>query len=250
MNRTLLFIVILWLQVGVLAQPLSVAHRGGPKLGPENALVTFEKALELKVDAIELDIHQSRDGGLVVIHDSTLKRTHGLEGEVDKMTTEELVAAGVPTLQQAIDLCKGRARLFIEIKHPHGRRHEGIEERLLQAMRNNDLLESAVVISFDAKSLKTLHELEPKIITGWLVGDAVRAREVDHALGISYISPHYGKVDSAFVEWAHGSGYKVSVWTVDDPIAIEQMIAVGCDAVTTNDPEKLIGLIKASRCAK
>ncbi len=245
----LLFLVVCF-QSGLFAQPLTVAHRGGPKLGAENALSTFEKAMEHKVDAIELDIHQSRDGGLVVIHDSNLKRTHGVEGEVDQMTTEELLTAGVPTLQQAIELTKGRCRLFIEIKHPHGRRHQGIEERLLKVMRDNDLWESAVVISFDPQSLKTLHELESKVVTGWLVGDAIRAKEVDPELGVTYISPHYGKVDRTFVEWAHRSGYQVSVWTVDDPQAIEQMLDIGCDAITTNDPVELIELTKASRSVK
>lgn len=230
------------LHLHVLAQPLSVAHRGGPRLGPENALSTFEKALELKVDAIELDIHQSRDGELVVIHDSTLQRTHAREGEVDKMTTEELLAAGVPTLQQAIERTQGRCRLFIEIKHPHRYRHQRIEERVLKAIKDNGLMESAVVISFDETSLRRLHELDRRVTTGWLVGDAVTAREVKPDLGITYISPHYGKVDAAFVEWAHQTGYKVSVWTVDDPKAIEQMIQIGCDAITTNDPQRLLEL--------
>ncbi len=234
-----LFSLLLLLQVGALAEPLSVAHRGGPRLGPENALATFQRALEFQVDAIELDIHQSRDGGLVVIHDSNLKRTHGVDGEVDQMTIEELTRAGVPTLQQAIDLTQGRCRLFIEIKHPHGRRHQGIEERLLRVIKENGLMESAVVISFDSTSIRRLHQLDHHLTTGWLAGDAMKAQQIDPELGATYVSPHYGKVDAAFTQWAHDAGYKVSVWTVDDPEAIRRMAEVGCDAITTNDPEGL-----------
>lgn len=249
---------LLTLQLALGAQPLSVAHRGGPKLGAENTLVTFQKALELGVDAIEVDVHQSLDGEPAVIHDSTLKRTHGIDGAVNQMTAQELGALGVPTLQQAVDLVAGRSRLFIEIKQPRGGRHHGIEERVVKIIKDNGLMESAVVISFDAETLRRVYELERRVSTGWLTGNSATARQVRPELSLTYISPHYKAVDVEFVNWAHGMGYKVSVWTVDDPKAMSALIDAGCDAITTNDPERLLlelaGRknipVKASPCAR
>ena len=128
-NLCTVLILFLLLAVAALARPWVVAHRGGSALGPENSLELFQKALELGVDAIELDIHQSADGHLMVIHDISLKRTHGVDKRVDELDLAALQGYGVPTLQEAIDLVDGRCVLVVEVKHPKGSRHQGIERR-------------------------------------------------------------------------------------------------------------------------
>ena len=130
--------------------------------------------------------------------------------------------------------------MFVEIKHPHGSRYEGIESRLLEALRRNDLVGSAVVISFDAASLRTLHELEPELATGYLIGGAIETGDLKERLGITYLSPHYSRVDKASAERVRQAGLKLSVWTVDDESAMEAMRDLGCDAITTNRPEVLL----------
>jgi len=232
--------LVFLLTVG-FAQPLVVAHRGGTALGPENRLSTFQEAIALKVDAIELDIHQSKDGALMVIHDNTLDRTFGRPGRVDRMTRQELVEIGVPTLEQAVDLAKGRCRLVVEIKHPHGdERHEGIEKRLVELLRTKNVVQETIVISFDKKSLVTLHKLAPELTTGYLF--ATPGYPLDQAraeLGVTYVGPYYLLATPAFIGEAHKAGLKVNPWTVNQASGMRLLIESDCDAITTNEPALL-----------
>ena len=220
------------------ATPWVVAHRGGPVLGPENRLETFRKAIDLGVDAIEFDIQQSRDGHLVVLHDITLARTFGHLGRVDQMTLAELQKLGVPTLNQTLKLARRRCRLLVEIKQPPDSRHKGIENRLMRSLREHKMVDDVVVISFDAESLRRLHKLEPRLATGYLTVQPTR-REVARELGVTYLAPHFSGIDATFVQEAHAAGFKVGVWTVNDPAALKAMIDAGCDAITTDRPDLL-----------
>ena len=191
-NLCTVLILFLLLAVAALARPWVVAHRGGSALGPENSLENFQKALELGVDAIELDIHQSADGHLMVIHDISLKRTHGVDKRVDELDLTALQGYGVPTLQEAIDLVDGRCVLVVEVKHPKGSRHQGIERRLVDLLAENELTTSALVISFDSVTLKRVHEIEPSIKTGFLYRiPTVLADSAKKEMGVSYLCPHY-----------------------------------------------------------
>ena len=238
--------MILLLTLVAWADPWVVAHRGGTGLGPENRLQTFAKALELGVDALELDIHQSSDGGLVVIHDLTLDRTFGVSGRVDRMTLKQLKALGVPTLQQVVDLVGGRAALVVEIKQPKdGTHHQGIEKRLIALLKKNDILESTVVISFYADSLKVLHKLEPALATGYLFGGtALRPNELKRELGVSYAGPHYKLATAEYIRECHQAGLKVSTWTVNDTGAMRALVSSGVDCITTNHPDQLLKLLR------
>ena len=117
--RTTLFKIILALCLlsSASSEPLVVAHRGGRNIGPENRLSTITKAIELGVDAIEVDIHQSRDGHLIVAHDLTLDRCFGVAGQINLMTVDELRALGAPTLQEVAQLVDGRCRLVLSLIH-------------------------------------------------------------------------------------------------------------------------------------
>ena len=242
MRRMLLFLFCL--SSVALARPWVVAHRGGTKLGAENALPTFEKAIALGVDAIELDIHLTRDNGLVVIHDETVDRTFpGHTGAVGEMTEQEASAVGLPTLAQALEVCKGRCKVFVEIKHPHSRRYEGIEKVLLQVLEEHDMLDQVVVISFDAESLRVLRQLEPKLATAYLSSKALDPWDIGNNPKASYASPHFKNVDGTYVDAVHAAGLKISVWTVDDRESMQRMRDLGCDAVTTNDPELLLDVV-------
>ncbi|MEW6284510.1 MAG: glycerophosphodiester phosphodiesterase [Candidatus Eremiobacterota bacterium] len=242
--RVLVCILLMLLCPAVAsARPWVVAHRGAPSLGPENALATFEKACDLGVDAIELDIHQSRDGGLLVIHDDTLDRTYGRPGKVGEMTKSELVEVGVPTLQQALQVIRRRCQVLVEIKHPGDSRYQGIEERLLEVLRSEGRLQGVVVISFDSTSLRRLHELQPSLVTGWLVGIPVDPSRARRELGITYLAPHFSLVDQRLVREVRASGLKLGVWTVNREADLRRMVELGCDAITTDEPRRLMELL-------
>lgn len=239
-------LVCVWLCLAglALARPWVVAHRGGTVLGAENRLSTFEKAIALGVDAIELDIHLTRDNKLVVIHDETVDRTFpGHTGRVAEMTLEQAQALGLPSLEQALQLCKGRCRVLVEIKHPHGARYEGIEQALLAVLERQGMLDQVVVISFDAKSLRILRQLDGKIPTGYLTSKAQDPDILKSDPNPTYSAPHFQTVDRAYVTAAHARGLKVSVWTVNDRTAMQQMRDLDCDAITTNDPAMLLEVL-------
>lgn len=239
-NLCTVLILFLLLAVAALARPWVVAHRGGSALGPENSLENFQKALELGVDAIELDIHQSADGHLMVIHDISLKRTHGVDKRVDELDLTALQGYGVPTLQEAIDLVDGRCVLVVEVKHPKGSRHQGIERRLVDLLAENELTTSALVISFDSVTLKRVHEIEPSIKTGFLYRiPTVLADSAKKEMGVSYLCPHYLLATPSMIKKAHADGLKVNTWTVNEEKVMKRLMESECDTVTTDHPDVL-----------
>lgn len=223
-------------------QPLVVAHRGETDHARENSLEAFRQALADGADALELDLHLTRDGDLAVNHDDTLDRTYGRPGVVREMTSEELRAAGVPMLSDVLALPADR--LILELKHPKGGRHVGIEQIVIDQLQKAGAEERSVVISFDETSLKTLHQLEPELATGYLYGgdkvDPARAKE---ELGIVYLGPHFSVVNEEYVRKAHEVGLKVNPWTVDELKDMERMIELGCDAITTDRSGNLVQLL-------
>lgn len=221
------------------ADPWVVAHRGGAKLAPENTVAAFEKAIALGADAIELDIHLSSDGEIVVIHDDTLDRTFGQSGVVRQMTAAQLRAAGVPMLRDVLKL--SGVKWIVEIKHPHGGRNEGIEEKLVQMLDGD--LDRYVVITFDQQSLRRLHQLQPDLATGFLYSTPHDAEEVKRDLGVRYLGPNFRLVNRAFIDAAHDAGLKVNPWTVNEEKDLRAMLDLGCDAITTDRPDRLLQML-------
>lgn len=225
--------------VPAAADPWVVAHRGGAKLAPENSVEAFHNAIKLGADAIELDIHLSADGELVVIHDDTLDRTFGRPGVVRQMSAADLRSAGVPLLRDVLKLTG--VKWIVEIKHPHGGRHDRIEEKLLEALEGP--LDSYVVITFDRESLRRLHQLKPDLATGYLFTTPVDAAEVKRELGVRYLGPNFRLVNRAFVDAAHDAGLKVNPWTVNEENDLQSMLEIGCDAITTDRPDRMLKLL-------
>ena len=143
-------------------------HRGAAGLEPENTIRSFQRALALGVDQVELDVHLTHDRELVVIHDETLDRTTNGRGPVHAVTLAEIqtLDAGkgerVPTLQEVIDVVKGRAVLQIELKGL------GVEEAVVQAVEANQMVDAVVVTSFRHYMVRRMKALNPRVSTGVL----------------------------------------------------------------------------------
>ena len=237
-------------------RPLILAHRGASIEAPENTLAAFRQAIELGADGIELDVHLSRDGELVVIHDERVDRTTNGKGWVKDLTLSQLKSldAGswfdpafkgerIPTLKEVIDLVSGRCKLInIEIKsgiilYP------GIEEKVLREMETSDLLGKVIISSFNHFSLKTIKEMNPDVKTGilymeGLVDPWIYARHVP----ADALHPIFHAVTPEIVNGAHSTGLGVHAWTVDKPEDITRMSGYGVDAVITNDPRTAVHL--------
>src|SRR5207248_2341299 len=177
-----------------------VAHRGGSLLAPENTLAAFRNALTLPVDAIELDVHMTRDGHAVVFHDNTVEgRTNGAGNilDLDFAYLRSLNAVAhfpggwpepqqIPTLREVLDLTKGHVQVYIEIKQSKRngvyRRYPHIAETVIDDVRAAGMLDQVLVISFDWSILPRVKSFAPIIQTGALVSKDVWNPQADQAL--------------------------------------------------------------------
>jgi glycerophosphoryl diester phosphodiesterase len=226
-----------------------VGHRGAMGYCPENTLASFETGLELGADWIEMDVHLSKDGELVVIHDETLDRTtngHGYVRDHTLSELEQLDAGGgerIPTLNQVLAWARSKhAILDIEIKNAP-LYYDGIERKIVNALSQQAMTEQVVVISFDHPAVKRIKELDERILTGVLYAarpvDAVALARQANADGLL---PQYAYVTAADVEHAHAAGLFVAPWTVNERHTAEALKSQGVDAIATNYPDKLTGL--------
>jgi glycerophosphoryl diester phosphodiesterase len=237
---------------------LAIAHRGGARYAPENTLAAFRLALADGVPAVECDVQQTGDGRVVVIHDQTVDRTTNGRGRVASFAFDALrrldaggwFGAGfagtpIPTLDEVLDLVRGRALLQIEIKNAPTF-YEGIERRVVDAVRRRGMEEDVLLMSFDHVSVRTMRELAPRspcgiIYAARLVDGVAAAR----AAGADALCLHWAFATADVIAAAHSAGLRVLVWTVDDEADAHACLAAGVDGLTSNDTRMLRRLLPA-----
>jgi glycerophosphoryl diester phosphodiesterase len=237
---------------------LLAAHRGGALLWPENSLLAFRNALALGADFIEFDVHLSRDGEVMVIHDATLDRTTTGSGPVRDHTMAELKAlrlkdrAGtvtqepVPTLDEVTAVAaQAKRRMLLEIKvDPSKARYPGIEEKVMAVLDRHGMVASTVVTSFEASTWRRIRELRPEVATCALYSARALRRsslgaELDmlKAAGVGYIGVEHTAVDAAAAAEARRAGVGLGAWTVNDPGDMKRMIEAGVTILITDQPD-------------
>jgi glycerophosphoryl diester phosphodiesterase len=240
------------------ASPLLAAHRGGSLLWPENSLLAFRNALALGADFIEFDVHLSRDGEVMVIHDATLDRTTTGAGPVRDHSVAELkalrlkdrsgtvTAETVPTLDEVVEVAaRAKRRMLLEIKVDAGKaRYPGIEEKVLAILDRHAMTASTVVMSFEAPTWRRVRELRPEVATCALYSARTLARtslsaELDtlRAAGVRFIGVEHTVVDAAAVKQAQEAGIGLGAWTVNSPADMQQMIGAGVTILITDQPD-------------
>lgn len=231
---------------------LRIGHRGAAGTHPENTLVSFARAVELGCDGIEFDVHRTKDGHLVVIHDPTLNRTTNGTGWVREHTLADIkkldagkwkhakyVGERVPTLAEVIDQTPKSLKLFIELK-AGSIHYPGIEADLVQALISEGAVERTQISSFDHHALKLIHELAPEMELGMLIADnPVDPVAMASACGATAIHPYYLWVLPQMVMEARAAGMKVNVWNVNDPGPIALLKQLGVDGVMSDYPDRL-----------
>ncbi len=233
-----------------------IAHRGASAYAPENTLVSFEKGLELGADMLELDIHMSRDGELVVMHDPTLERTTNGTGYIKNYSVKELKqfdaskrfesyrGERIPILQEVFDLAKKRATFAIEIKNCPILYPE-IEKKLVRLIERNELVDDVIVIAFYHPSLKEIRRLNPDVRTGILYkGALLEPWAVAETVGASALHPMYAYTMVDMVAEAHKRDYLVHPWTINSVPELEQWIKYGVDGIASDYPDLLSGIVK------
>ncbi|MGK7376879.1 glycerophosphodiester phosphodiesterase [Planococcus sp. 1R117A] len=231
-----------------------IAHRGWSGKAPENTLSAIQLALEEpKIDSIEIDVHLTKDGVPVVIHDHKVDRTTNGSGYVKDMTAAEIRAldagswfgpefAGekVPTLEEVLELTSGGKKLLIELKQTAGV-YAGLEEKVIVLIQKYGAQEQCHLISFDHKSLQTCREFDAQVKrTLVMSGSPLLLIDQVNEIGASAVSVNHQYVDSEMVESLHGNGTDIIVWTVDHKAEAERIQELdGSIALTTNHPERL-----------
>ena len=226
------------------------AHRGASQYAPENTLEAFRLAMEQGAEGIELDVHLSADGELVVIHDETLERTTNGKGLVKDHTLAQLQAlradnhmegfeaAHIPTLRQVLELVRpGDMQVNIELKTGI-LWHEGIEEKTLELVKELGMQDRVVYSSFNHYSIEEVRRLDPTAETAYLFSDVIFEVEKYAARrGVKGLHPALWHVKMAdFLTDYLQSGLVVRVWTVNRPEDMRLLMERGVDAVITNDP--------------
>ncbi len=247
-------------------------HRGAAGLAPENTLAAFRKAIELGVDALEMALHVTRDGELVVIHDETLDRTTDGRGSIADLTLGEIRrwdAGGkfapafrgerIPTLREVIELVrasgKTRIRLDLEIKFGEGQEGnpEDFEQRVLDTLRQTDFVAQVNIISFHHPSLAKIKALEPEIRAGLLAGGRQAPKDpvaLIRQYRADYYSPGFRLVTAEVVVALHRAGVPIVPWTVNEEAEMQRLMALGIgtlagDGIVTDFPDRLLNLLKA-----
>jgi glycerophosphoryl diester phosphodiesterase len=244
---------------------LLAAHRGGSLLWPENSLLAFRNALALGADFIEFDVHLSRDGEVMVIHDATLDRTTTGSGPVRDRTVAELKALRlrdrsgavtpetVPTLEEVVKAtAEAKGRMLLEIKVDASRaRYPGIEEKVLAVLDRHAMTASTVVMSFEAPTWRRVRELRPDVATCALysartLGRSGLTAELDalREAGVRFIGVEHTVVDAAAVAQAQRAGIGLGAWTVNDPADMKRVIGTGVTILITDQPDVAKTLLK------
>ena len=231
------------------SRPQVFAHRGGSALAPENTMAAFDNGLALGADGIELDVHLSRDGRVVVHHDRTLERTTALTGPVAAHDAAELSRAGVPLLADVLARHRD-TRVIVELKVDAPE----LARAVVGVVRASDAIDRVCLGSFGRSVLQTARALDSSIATSaareevrwalyrswcrWPAGRvAYQGFQVPERAGATRI------VSPNFVACAHRAGLGVQVWTVNTEADARRLLAWGVDALITDCPDIIVPIV-------
>lgn len=221
------------------------AHRGGALMAPENTISSLDYTIKCGADYAEIDVQETADGELVLLHDNSLKRTAGVKKNVWEMTYAEIAQldAGssfnkkfrgekIPTLDEVLKFCRGKLDLNIEIKY--NGQNKGIVKKVVRIIEQNHFEDHCVVTSMNYSFLKQVKKANPDIRTGYIM--TMTYGTISRIEAADFFSVKYTYVDEAFVREAHSLGKEVHAWTVNYRGDIKRMLDVGVDNIITDNP--------------
>jgi glycerophosphoryl diester phosphodiesterase len=224
---------------------LVTAHRGSSARAPENTLAAVRAAIEDRADFVEIDVQESKDGQVLVVHDSDLKKVSGQALRIWENTADELRAVDVgsflnpkfhaervPTLAEVLAACKGTIGVNIELKH-YGHQVD-LERRVVDIVDEHDMADEIVIMSLDRASIAKVKQLRPQwrvgLLTAVAVGDLTREQA-------DFLAVNTQLATQAFIRAVHRQDRQVYVWTVNDPVLMSRLISRGVDNLITDKPD-------------
>lgn len=218
---------------------LKIGHRGAKGYVVENTLASFQKALDLGVDGIELDVHLSSDREVIVIHDDTIDRTTSKKGFVNDFSSFELKKLGISTLQEVFDLINKQYFINIEIKDAKATIAvtELIQKYILEHDWNTSLFQ---ISSFDWNILENVFKLNPTISLGILTENTIDDAIVfGKKINAHSINPFFKLLNSENVKSIQQNGFKIYTWTVNSKEDITFVKSLKVDGIISDFPDKL-----------
>lgn len=255
--------------------PYVIAHQGGNGLRPGNTIVAFNKAMELGVDVLEMDVHASVDGQLVLIHDTTVERTTNGSGDVSSLTLVELKALDaayhwpfnrsdsrpfrnsgvqIPLLSEVLQSFPDK-RYVIEIKQFQ----PSIVQELCNMLTQFQVLDRTMVASTDGDTIRNFRQRCPRVATSsysneiaWFLafhhtGLLAMYQAVSNAFQVPTHFGSYQLIDKSFVDGARSAGLHIEAWTINDVKTMQVMLDAGVSGVITDYPDKLLELMEKIR---
>jgi glycerophosphoryl diester phosphodiesterase len=205
-----------------------IAHRGAKREFPENTLASFRRAFELGADAVELDVHSTRDRVVVVHHDPTLTKTGPAIKDLSWPELEDCVDGLIPTLRSVLEAISASATVYVEIKGL------GIEKEVAETLAHSPV--RCAVHSFDHATIERMREIAPKIARGVLFdGSLAMLNDVLARSAARDVWPHWKLVDQALVNRVHARGCRVIAWTVNSREEARRLAALGVDGICSDD---------------
>lgn len=239
-----------------------MAHRGASGYAPENTLEAFELAVKMGAYGVELDVHLTRDGELVVAHDETVDRVSDGSGRIRDMTIAELkklrfnrtfpeyTNARIPTLKEVFDLL-GPAGLYINIELKNSYiDYPGLEKKTIELAAREGMLDRIIFSSFNHYSMLRVKDIDSSLYCG-LLYEATLIEPWSYAkrLGMDALHPHFSEVlvPGGECERAHELGLEVNPWTVNSESDIRAVIAAGADHIISNYPDRALKILKETQ---
>lgn len=241
-------------------RPLVIAHRGFSGKYPQNTTLAFQKAAEVGVDYIELDVSLSSDEQVIVFHDSEVSDLTDGEGFIKDLTLMEIkkIDAGVkfdskfaglkiPTLSEAIlSIADSQTKLCVEIKARENDRWDEIVQKVLSILGTHDYLDKVIFTSYNREVVKKISQNQD----GFQIGldpseeesqelSSKELVELCRSWGADTLVFDYSYLSDALVQDLHQQDMSILTWTVDDPQDMRQMISAGVDGIMTNRPDLL-----------
>lgn len=240
--------------------PLIFGHSGAQAYAPANTLPAFELAVRQGADGTELDVHRSKDGHPVVIHDFTVDRETDGTGNVADLTLADLKAldAGVrfapefagtriPTLDEVFEAVGKQLLINVEIKSMT-RETDGVEETVAQCILRHNMQERVIISSFNPMALRRFRAQLPDVPLGFLYAPSMPAVVIELISGFGYeaFHPEHNLIDEALVGASHAMGHVVNAWTVNDTARAVDLAKLGVDLIMTDMPDQIRSAIQAA----
>lgn len=221
-----------------------IAHRGAAGSAPENTMAAVQQAIADGADWVEIDVQESSDGEVVVIHDSDFMKLAGVslkvwEGSLQEMREIDIgswfdpsfAAERVPTLKEVLEAARGKSRVLIELKY-YGH-DENLEQRVIDIVEQSGMVNETALMSLKYDGTQKVRNLRPEWGVGLLSATAVGNLS---GLNVDFLAVNSGMARPAFIKSAQRAGKKVLVWTVNDPLTMFQMASRGVDGIITDEP--------------